>query len=172
MGKKMDPRVRRIRMGGGAKQWEGVDLDNDANRAKFVRFLKGWHGEMTTGYWESGFTRWLVYDCTVRPCGLRVEKISEDFVTLCAHCAGVQTEGICLDATFMVPTAKFKPAELYNMIGPYRWHIHGPACMFTWAPRRSDGRVDPMYITELSWWYDEVYDKSETSGEDEDDDEE
>ena len=141
-------------------RWVGADLDNEANRRKFIRFLKGWHNEMTTPYWDTPFVNWLIYECTIHPCGLRVESITEDFVTLCAHCAGVQTEGICLDATFKVPTRMFKTPDLVKMIGPYRYHKNGPAMRFEWFPGMNDKRVGPEHIAELAWWYDESYDET------------
>lgn len=143
------------------KRWVGQELDDDAVRKKFIRHLKKWHNEFTTPYWKSDFIDWLIYDCTIHPCGLSVESIDEMFVTLCAHCAGVQTEGICLDATFKVPTRMFKTPDFVKMIGPYRYHKHGPACRFAWFPRADDERISARHITELRWWYDECEDETE-----------
>lgn len=143
------------------KRWVGQELNDDATRKRFIRHLKRWHNEFTTPYWKSDFNDWLIYDCTVHPCGLSVESIDEMFVTLCAHCAGVQTEGICLDATFKVPTRLFKTPDLVKMVGPYRYHKHGPACRFAWYPRMDDKRISACHITELRWWYDECEDETE-----------
>lgn len=143
------------------KRWVGQELNDDATRKGFVRHLKRWHNEFTTPYWKSDFNDWLIYDCTIHPCGLSVESIDEMFVTLCAHCVGVQTEGICLDATFKVPTRMFKTPDLVKMIGPYRYHKHGPACRFAWYPRMDDRRISACHITELRWWYDECEDETE-----------
>lgn len=82
-------------------------------------------------------------------------------MTLCAHCEGVQTQGICLDAIFKVPTAYFTMADFVKMIGPYRYHKHGPACRFEWFPRLNDPRIGDKNIVELRWWYDGSYDDSE-----------
>ena len=143
------------------KRWVGQELDDDATRKKFIRHLKRWHNEFTTPYWKSDFNDWLIYDCTVHPCGLQVDSIAKDFVTLCANCEGVQTEGICLDVTFKVPTKLFKTQDLVKMIGPYRYHKNGPAMRFEWFPEMDDPRINPIYITEMSWWYDEFYDEKE-----------
>ena len=142
------------------KRWVGQELDDDAVRKRFIRHLKKWHNEFTTPWWDCGFNRWLVYECTIHPCGLGVESIAEDTVTLCAHCAGVQTEGICLDVTFKVPTKLFKTPDLMKIIGPYRYHKNGPEMRFEWFPRINDQRIDPVYITEMAWWYDEFYEES------------
>ena len=143
------------------ERWVGQELNDDATRKRFIRHLKRWHNEFTTPYWKSDFNDWLIYDCTVHPCGLSVESIDEMFVTLCAHCVGVQTEGICLDATFKVPTRMFKTPDFVKMIGPYRYHKHGPACRFAWFPRADDERISARHITELRWWYDECEDETE-----------
>lgn len=142
------------------KRWVGQELDNPVVRKRFIRHLKRWHNEFTTPYWSCEFIDWLIYECTIHPCGLRVESITEDFVTMCAHCAGVQTEGICMDATFKVPTDEFKTPDLVKMIGPYRHHKHGPATRFEWFPRPDDPRIHESYITELAWWYDESEDET------------
>lgn len=142
-------------------KWFGLELDDSVHRGKMVRSLKRHGKPVTTPYWNSDFVNWLIYECTIHPCGLHVESIDEEKVTLCAHCAGVQTEGICLDATFEVPTRMFFTPDFVKMIGPYRYHKHGPACRFAWYPRVSDPRVDPKYITELEWWYDPSEDETE-----------
>lgn len=142
------------------KRWVGQDLDDAAVRKKFIRHLKRWHNEFTTPYWKSAFIDMLVYEFTIHPCGLRVETIDESFVKLRAHAAGVQTEGICLDAAFMAPTTEFRTPDLVKMIGPYRYCKHGPAMRFEWFPRLDDPRINPKYITELTWWYDEFYDET------------
>lgn len=147
------------------KRWVGKDFNRDRTRKRFIEHLKGWHNEFTTPYWRSAFIDWLVYEATIHPCGLRVKSITEDFVTLCAHCAGVQTEGICLDATFKVPTDRFKTVDLVKMIGPHRYHRHGPVMRFEWFPKLTDPRIDPKYITELAWWYDNYYDETENGDE-------
>ena len=143
------------------KRWVGKDFDDDAVRRRFIRHLMSWHNEFTTPYWKSDFNDWLIYEGTIKPCGLRVESITEDFVTLLANCAGVQTDGICLDATFKVPTTDFTVSELVTMIGPFRYHRNGPAVRFTWYPRIRDGRIKPCYITELVWWYDGFYNEGD-----------
>ena len=142
------------------KRWVGQELDDPAVRKKFIRHLKRWHNEFTTPYWKSQFIDWLVYESTIQPCGLSVESIDSSFVTLCAHCAGVQTEGICLDAVFKVPVRIFHTADLVKMIGPYRYYKHGPACRFEWFPKMDDKRILPCYITERRWWYDESEDEN------------
>lgn len=141
-------------------EWVGQDLDADDVRSRFLRQLRRSPKGFTTPYWNNGFINWLVYECTINPCGLRVKSIEELFVTLCAHCAGVQTEGICLDATFKVPTRMFKTPDLVKMIGPYRYHKNGPVCRFEWFPRRDDRRIAPCHIVQLEWWYDESYDET------------
>lgn len=140
-------------------KWFGLELDDDGSRAAMLRSLKRRAKPVTTPYWKSGFVDWLVYEGTIRPCGLHVESIDEEKVTLCAHCVGVQTEGICLDATFEVPTADFDTKDIVRMVGPYRYHKHGPACRFEWFPRVTDPRVGSANITELEWWYDPFYDE-------------
>lgn len=142
-------------------RWFGLELNDAVYRAIMLRSLKRRAKPVTTPYWKSDFVDWLVYECTIRPCGLRVGSIDEEKVTLCAHCAGVQTEGICLDATFEVPTADFGTKDFARMIGPYRYHRHGPACRFEWYPDVSDPRVAPDKITELDWWYDPSKDETE-----------
>lgn len=142
------------------KRWVGKELDDSDVRKKFIRHLKRWHNEFTTPWWGCDFNKWLVYECTISPCGLQVDSIARDAVTLCAHCDGVQTEGICLDVTFKVPMKLFKTPDLVKMIGPYRYHNNGPAMRFEWFPKMDDPRINPIYITEMSWWYDEFYDES------------
>ena len=73
------------------KRWVGQELNDDATRKKFIRHLKRWHNEFATPWWDCGFNRWLVYECTIHPCGLSVESIAEGVVTLFADCTGVQT---------------------------------------------------------------------------------
>lgn len=143
------------------KRWVGSEFDDDAVRARFVRHLKRWHNEFTTPYWKSNFNDWLIYECTIGPCGLSVEHIDMSYVTLCAHCAGVQTDGICLDAVFRVPTQEFRTQDLVKMIGPYRYHKNGPAMRFEWFPRVTDKRISPCHISELRWWYDGTNDETE-----------
>ena len=147
------------------KRWVGQELDDDAVRKRFIRHLKKWHNEFTTPWWDCDFNKWLVYECTINPCGLKVDSIAEDVVTMRAQCDGVQTEGICLEATFKVPTKLFKTPDLVKMIGPYRYHKNGPAIRFEWFPKMNDQRIDPVYITEMAWWYDEFYDESEEENE-------
>ena len=142
------------------RRWVGRELDDDAVRKRFIRHLKRWHNEFTTPWWDCGFNRWLVYECTIGPCGLRVDSIAEDVVTLIADCSGVQTEGICLEVTFRVPTKLFKTPDFVKMIGPYRHHRNGPATRFGWYPSLGDPRIDPVYVTEMAWWYDEFHDES------------
>lgn len=142
------------------KRWVGKDLNDDRTRKRFVYHLKGWYNKFTTPYWKNPFIDWLVYESTIRPCGLSVESIDEAVVTLRAHCAGVQTEGICLDAIFKVPTTEFTTSDFVKMIGPYRYHKHGPACRFEWFPRSNDKRISPCHIAELRWWYDEHEDEN------------
>lgn len=142
------------------KRWVGQELDDDAVRKKFIRHLKRWHNEFTTPYWKSNFNDWLIYECTVHHCGLHVKSIDEEVVTLCAYCVGIQTEGICLNVTFKVPTKLFKISDLAMMIGPYRYHKNGPATRFEWYPKLDDTRINPVYITEMAWWYDESKDET------------
>lgn len=142
------------------KRWVGQELDDNAVRKKFIRHLKRWHNGFTTPWWDCGFNKWLVYGATIQPCGLIVESIAEGVVTLVADCTGVQTEGICLEATFKVPTKLFKTQDLVKMIGPYRYHKNGPAMRFEWFPEMDDPRINPIYITDMAWWYDPVYDES------------
>lgn len=142
------------------KRWVGQELDDDAVRKRFIRHLKRWHNEFTTPWWDCKFNKWLVYECTINPCGVHVESITEGAVTLSARCSGAQTEGICLEATFMVPLAMFQVPDLMKMIGPYRYSKNGPVTRFEWFPKMGDMRIDPVYITEMAWWYDEFYDES------------
>ena len=143
------------------KRWVGQELDDPFVRKIFIRHLKRWHNEFTTRWWDCGFNQWLVYECTINPCGLKIDSIAEDVVTMRAHCDGIQTEGICLEATFKVPTKLFKTSDLVKIIGPHRHHKNGPATRFEWFPKLDDPRINPIYITEMSWWYDESYDESE-----------
>ena len=142
------------------KRWVGQELDDSVVRKKFIRHLKRWHNEFTTPWWDCGFNKWLVYGATIQPCGLHVESIAEGVVTLTADCTGVQTEGICLEVTFRVPTTMFQTPDLMKMIGPYRYQKNGPVTRFKWFPENDDPRINPIYITEMAWWYDPVYDES------------
>lgn len=143
------------------KRWVGQELDDPTVRKKFIRHLKKWHNEFTTPWWDCGFNRRFVYERAIHQCGLRVDLISEDAVTLYVNCAGVQTtEGICLCVTFKVPTKLFKTPDLVKMIGPYRYHKNGPAMRFEWFPKKNDPRINPIYITEMEWWYNELYDQT------------
>ena len=146
-------------------KWFGLELDEDANRDILLRSLKRRRDCVSTPYWNSDFVNWLIYECTIHPCGVHVESIDEEVVTLCAHCEGVQTQGICLDAIFKVPTADFTMADFVKMIGPYRYHKHGPAFRFEWFPRLNDTRIGYKNIVELRWWYDGFYDDSEDEDE-------
>ena len=58
-----------------------------------------------------------------------------------------------------------KTQDFIKMIGPYRYHKNGPAMRFEWFPKMNDQRIDPVYITEMAWWYDEFYDESEDEDE-------
>lgn len=140
-------------------EWAGQDLDNDVVLAKFARRLKANPGGIVTPYWRCRLTDWLIYDTTIRNCGMRVESIDSAFVTLSAHCAGIRTDGICLDAVFKIPTRSFKTPDLVKIIGPHRYHKNGPACWFTWFPAEDDRRISPCNILELVWWYDETRDE-------------
>ena len=142
------------------KRWVGQELDDPVVRKKFIRHLKKWHNEFTTPWWDCGFNKWLVYGATIQPCGLSVESIAEGVVTLIADCTGVQTEGICLEATFRIPTTMFQTPDLMKMIGPYRYHKNGSAMRFEWFPRMDDKRISACHITELRWWYDECEDET------------
>ena len=146
-------------------KWFGLELDDDANRDILLRSLKRRRDCVTTPYWNSNFVNWLIYECTIHPCGVSVESIDKEVVTLCAHCEGVQTQGICLDAIFKVPTADFTMADFVKMIGPYRYHKHGPAFWFEWFPRLNDTRIGDKNIVELRWWYDGFYDDSKDEDE-------
>lgn len=146
-------------------KWFGLELDKDSNRNILLRSLKRRRDCVSTPYWNSDFVNWLIYECTIHHCGVSVESIDNEVVTLCAHCAGVQTQGICLDAIFKVPTADFTMADFVKMIGPYRYHKHGPACRFEWFPRLNDPRIGDKNIVELRWWYDGFYDDSEDEDE-------
>lgn len=47
------------------KRWVGQELDDESVRKRFIRHLKKWHNEFTTPWWDCGFNRWLVYECTI-----------------------------------------------------------------------------------------------------------
>ena len=142
------------------KRWVGQELDDESVRKRFIRHLKKWHNEFTTPWWDCGFNKWLVYGATIQPCGLRVESIAEGIVTLIADCTEVQTEGICLEVTFRIPTTMFQTPDLMKMIGPYRYQKNGPVTRFKWFPENDDPRINPIYITDMAWWYDSRYDES------------
>lgn len=142
-------------------KWFGLELEDDANRDILLRSLKRRSDCVKTPYWDSNFVNWLIYDCTIDSCGVHVESIGKYVVTLCAHCAGVQTQGICMEAIFNVPTADFTTADFVKMIGPHRYHKNGPVFQFEWFPSLNDPRIDAKHIDELMWWYDASYDASE-----------
>lgn len=123
------------------------DFNDRAIRKRFVRHLKRRNDKLTTPWWESSFNMWLVYEATIHPVGLELESIDRWFVTLHANCEGVQSEGICLKATFKIPLREFKLGELLKMIESFQWF-----------PDDADHRIAPEFITELSWWYDAFYD--------------
>lgn len=143
------------------KRFVGQELDDSTVRNSFIRHLKICHDKFTTPWWDCEFNRWLVYEATIYPCGVRVVSIARDFVTLCADCDGVQKEGICLEITFKVPTRMFDTNDLLKMIGPYQYHRKCLMTKFEWFPSISDPRINPKYITKMSWWYDEFHDESD-----------
>lgn len=137
-----------------------TNLDNHTRRlANWLK--KNIKGSCVTPFIVDPFVDWLIYDCTVFPCGLRLESIEEDVVTFEANCSGVQTQGICLSATFRIPTKDFAAEDFVKMIGPYRYCKDGPVCRFTWFPESGDPRLTAENITELEWWYDEFYDEGD-----------
>lgn len=137
----------------------------DGHTRRLANWLKkNVKGSCTTPFFADPFVDWLIYDCTIGPCGLRLESIEEDVVTFEANCSGVQTQGICLSATFRIPTKEFTTADFVKMIGPYRYHKHGPVCRFEWFPQLDDPRLTGENVTELEWWYDDYYDEEDEDG--------
>lgn len=147
-------------------RWVGQELDDEDVRKRFRRALmraranfnrpgrKLGTASVFTPYWKSDFIDWLVYEGTLNPCGARVESITPDFVTFEANCSGVQSEGICLDATFMIPTSEFTRSQLKQMVHDFEWYpCEGTPNGVTYGPFDKT-----EYITELEWWYDGSYD--------------
>lgn len=132
--------------------WFGLEIDDEGNRRKLRRSLRRRAKGYTTLYWKSDFIDWLVYEGTVFPCGLKVKEITPDFCTFVADATGVQSEGICLVATFVVATAKFTRCELKQMVHDFEFSASG---------KRLGALFPTETIAKLEWHYDGAYDDTE-----------
>jgi hypothetical protein len=158
------------------RNWVGVELDDAPNRKAFRRALmrarrKFERGErrdasVLTPYWPCAFADWLVYDCALAVCGCVCVERGEETCEFEVEASGCQTEGICVCATFVVPTREFTRRQLEEIV---------PACGEYYPKRRKrvavvDGKpvwgvsfgpfdFPDRYCTRLEWWYDPYYDE-------------
>ena len=148
------------------RKWIGQEFEDNETRKRFRRSLitalRNWRAgkretsEVETPYWKSDFNDWLVYESTLLPCGCKVESITPQFVTFSAYCSGVSSEGICLDAEFVIPTSEFTRAQLKQMVHTFEYY----------PTSQSDKGVSygpftkTEYISRLTWWYDDSYDEN------------
>lgn len=164
-------------------RWVGQELDDEGVRKRFRRALmraranfnrsgrKLGAASIFTPYWKSDFIDWLVFEGTLNPCGARVESITPDFVTFGVDCSGVQTEGVCLDATFVIPASEFTGPQLMQMVHDFGHYPCGEKLIYETGNPSPVAKVitygpfdNTEYITELEWWYDGSYDERGSDG--------
>lgn len=161
------------------KRWLGVELDELAERKKFRRALMRANAEFMrkdrkdasiyTPYWHSDFIDWLIYDCTLAVCGCVCTEKNNEWCEFEVNSSGCQTEGICLDAKFVIPTKEFSKAELAEIV---------PGCGEYYPARKTRVKKagKPAYGTtfgpfgfpekfcdHIEWWYDAYYDESDNN---------
>lgn len=153
------------------RKWCGVEFDVEKHRKRFRRSLMKAASDfgrrhrrcayIHTPYWESDFNDWLIYDCTLGVAGCVCTEKNDDFCVFETDATGCQTEGICMRATFVIPTSEFSVKELTEIVpgcGEY-YPCHWKGAIGSFGPfgRRK-------YIKKLEWWYDPFED---THGKDE-----
>lgn len=152
------------------RYWPKFDFDDDGSRAKFRRALMRRaadcaHGrratrEILTPYWESGFNDWLLYEGTLAVCGAVCTERTDGYCTFEADASGVQSEGICMLATFVIPTREFTDSQLAGIVpGCGEYHPLGRRCLGDGVWVADYGPFDDgRYVKSLAWWYDGYYD--------------
>ncbi len=145
--------------------WVGLEFDYDCDRAKFRRRLMRYAAEFNRGkrktgglvtrYWSSGFNDWMLYECTLAVCGCVCVSRDDRTCVFEVEAAGCQEEGICVRATFEIPTVAFTRRQLEEIV---------PGCgEYYPAVRTRKGLAfgpfaHKKFITRLEWWYDSSYD--------------
>ena len=77
-------------------------------------------------------------------------------MTFSAYCSGVSSEGICLDAEFVIPTSEFTRGELKYMVHDFEHH----PCLDFGKGVHYGPFAKTEYISRLTWWYDDSYDEN------------
>ena len=152
--------------------WFGKDFDDKRARGCLRRALmrrakeyaKGKREDpsLVTPYWKSDFNDWMLYESTIKCCGVVCVERDDDLCVFEADTSGVQNEGICMIARFEIPTREFTKRQLKDIV---------PSCgeYFPERTKRVDGKwqtgygpfENEKYIKSLSWWYDEWEDIGE-----------
>jgi hypothetical protein len=144
-----------------ADWWVGLEFDDDGHRARFRKRLMRYAAEfnrrkrasdgLVTPYWRSSFNDWLLYDCTLAVCGCVCVSRGDSTCVFEVEAAGCQEEGICVRATFAIPTKAFTARQLQEIV---------PGCgEYYPAVQTRNGLSfgpfsDTKFITKLEWWYD------------------
>lgn len=153
--------------------WVGKQFDDDEVRRKFRKVLmerarkhrkdRDSQQCVLTPYWHSDFNDWLIYESTVKCCGVVCTERNDEVCLFEADTTGVQTEGICCVAHFEIPTREFTPKQLKEIVpgcGEYfplkEWRLPGGIWRIDYGPFSN-----PAYVKRLEWWYDEWEDIKE-----------
>lgn len=159
------------------KNWVGIELDEPAERKKFRKALMRANTEhnrkkrkgfsIFTPYWESTFIDWLIYECTLAVCGCVCTEKNNEWCEFEVNASGCQSEGICLEAKFVIPTKEFTKAELKEIVPGCGEYYPGKKTRIKKAGKPTYGTTfgpfgfPEKYCTRIEWWYDNDYDEQE-----------